>query len=247
MIGKPEAVPYVSIVIPSFNSAAILEKNLPLLLDHLSREKYTFEVIVVDDGSRDRADAAAVSKKCNVSFLQNERNLGKGASVRKGMVNATGRFRIFTDVDIPFDMDHFNSFLRYLDFKEFDLVLGDRTLPGSTYFTEIPWSRKMGSDIFSFIVGNFIVGGWYDTQCGMKGFKAEVAEDIFGVGKINGFAFDVELIYIALKRNYDVKRLPVRLRSQEGSSVSVLKHGIAMLFDILRIKWYYIRSKYSGK
>ena len=81
----------------------------------------------------------------------------------------------------------------------------------------------------------------------MKGFRADVAEDLFGVARINGFAFDVELLYISLKRNYDIKRLPVVLRCQEGSSVSVLRHGFGMLIDLFIIKWNHIRKKYKKR
>ena len=79
----------------------------------------------------------------------------------------------------------------------------------------------------------------------MKGFKASVANDLFTLSKINGFAFDVELLYISLKRNYDIKRLPVVLRCQEGTTVSVLRHGIGMLIDLYKIKWNHIRGRYN--
>jgi dolichyl-phosphate beta-glucosyltransferase len=161
------------------------------------------------------------------------------------MHHAKGDFRIFTDVDIPFEYDAFDRFYTYLNSKEFDVVIGDRTLPGSSYYTEIPAIRKFGSNIFSFIVGRFVAGGHFDTQCGMKGFRAAVAEDLFSVSKVNGFAFDVELLYISLKRNYDIKRLPVVLRCQEGSSVSVLRHGIGMLLDLYKMKWNQLRGKYN--
>ena len=148
-------------------------------------------------------------------------------------------------MDIPFDYSAIEKFIHYLDFKEFDLVVGDRTLPQSTYFTEIALSRKLGSAIFTFIIGRFITTGMFDTQCGLKGFRANIAEDLFSAGRINGFAFDVELLYISLKRNYDIKRLPVKFRNQEGSSVRLLKHGISMLKDLALIKINHFAGKYK--
>jgi len=112
---------------------------------------------------------------------------------------------------------------------------------------QLPLVRRLGSHIYSFIVGRFVAGGWFDTQCGMKGFSAEVAEDLFAVGRIRRFAFDVELFYIALKRNYDIKRLPVRLRCQEGSSVRVIREGIAMVRDLAVIRWHQLVGHYRRR
>lgn len=237
----------LSIILPSYQGSEILSRNLPLLVDYLNKKNIEYEIIVVDDGSDDGGATRHVAENYHCIFLQNERNMGKGAAVRKGMLHAKGEYRIFTDADIPFELDAFEQFLRYLDFKEFDVVIGDRTLPESAYFTEISKTRKFGSNFFSFLVGRFVTGGMPDTQCGLKGFKAAVAEDLFSVSKINGFAFDVELLYIALKRNYDVKRLPVRLRTNETSTIRLAKEGIKMFADILTLKLNHIRGKYKKR
>ncbi len=238
---------YLSVIIPSYNSASVLKNNLPYLIEYLSGTKYSFEIIVVDDGSLDDNLTKQITQELKCKYLRNKVNMGKGAAVRNGMLNAQGTFRIFTDADIPFQIEAYERFLYYLDNKEFDMVVGDRTLVQSSYFGEISKSRKIGSSWFSFIVGRFVAGGMFDTQCGMKGFKAEIAKDIFGVGRINGFAFDVEVIYVALKRNYDIKRLPVSLRSQEGSSVNMLKHSFSMMFDLFVIKVNHLRKKYTKR
>jgi dolichyl-phosphate beta-glucosyltransferase len=239
------ATPYLSIIVPSYKGAAILEKNLPVLLNYLKLQHYASEVVIVDDGSKDGGQTRAIAEKLGCTFTENPINMGKGAAVRRGMLSASGKFRIFTDVDIPFETSAIEKFLHYLDFKEFDMVVGDRQLPESSYFTEIPASRKFGSAIFTFIVGRFVTTGMFDTQCGMKGFKGPIAEELFKIGTINGFAFDVELIYIALKRNLDIKRLPVRLRNSEGSTVSLLRHSPEMVVDLLRIKVNHIKRKYN--
>lgn len=236
---------YLSVIIPSYNSAAVLRNNIPALQEFLGNKEYKSEILIVDDGSTDNGLTEAAVKELNCTYVKNPVNMGKGAAVRNGMRHASGKLRVFTDADIPFNLESFDRFINYLDFKEFDMVIGDRTLAQSNYFTEISKSRKLGSTWFSFIVGRFVAGGMFDTQCGMKGFKAEIADDLFSVGRINGFAFDVELIYVALKRNYDIKRLPVSLRSQEGSSVNMLKHSFAMVMDLFRIKWYHLRKKYE--
>lgn len=214
---------------------------------YLNQKGYGYEVIIVDDGSQNVQETKKVAENLGCRFLALPKNQGKGGAVKAGMLEAKGAFRIFTDVDIPFEYENFDRFLKYLDEKEFQMVVGDRTLPESKYFTEISKLRKLGSNIFSFIVGRFVVGGHFDTQCGMKGFRAEVAEDIFGLSRIPSFAFDVEVLYIALKRNYDIKRLAVQLRMQEGSSVRVVSHGLGMIIDLFRIKGNQLRGKYVKK
>jgi dolichyl-phosphate beta-glucosyltransferase len=237
----------VSLIIPSYNGAETIKNNLPDFLVFLNSKNYSYEVIIVDDGSENPAACEEVALQNNCSFIGLKKNVGKGGAVKAGMLAAKGDYRIFTDVDIPFQYENFDLFLKYLAEKEFQMVVGDRTLPESKYFTEISKVRKIGSNIFSFIVGRFVVGGHFDTQCGMKGFRKDAAEDIFGLTRISSFAFDVELLYIALKRNYDIKKLPVQLRMQEGSSVKVLKHGLGMIVDLFRIKRNQLRGKYVRK
>ncbi|MCA9399029.1 MAG: glycosyltransferase, partial [Candidatus Omnitrophica bacterium] len=205
----------LSLIIPTYNDAFLLEKNIPRLTEFLQSKSITYEIIIVDDGSENSQAVRDFAEQSGCRCYVNEKNQGKGAVVRKGMLEAEGEFCLYTDVDIPFEFEAIELFLRYLDEKEFDMAVGDRTLPESQYFHEISFLRKVGSHFFSFIVGRFVVGGFFDTQCGLKGFRAAVARDLFSNATINSFAFDVELLYIALKRNYDIKRLPVRLRSNE--------------------------------
>lgn len=237
----------VSLIIPCFNGAKTISNNLPDFLNYLNSKKYQYEVIIVDDGSENPSETEAVAVQNESIFIGLAKNKGKGAAVKAGMLAAKGEFRIFTDVDIPFQYENFDLMLSYLDEKEFQMVVGDRTLPESKYFTEISKIRKVGSNIFSFIVGRFVVGGHFDTQCGMKGFRKAAAEDIFGLTRIPSFAFDVEVLYIGLKRNYDIKRLPVQLRMQEGSSVRVIAHGLGMVIDLFKIKINQLRGKYVRK
>jgi dolichyl-phosphate beta-glucosyltransferase len=226
---------YLSVVIASYNSGKALEKNLPVLANYLSECNFTYEIIVVDDGSNDDGLTAKIVQSNNCIYIKQNVNKGKGAAVKIGMLAAKGKYRIFTDADIPYEPQVIPSFLHYLDFKEFDLAVGDRSIGETDYYNKVGITRSLASKVFSFIVGRFIAGGIFDTQCGIKGFKAEVAEKIFNSTKINGFAFDVEIFHIALIYNYDIKRLPVKLRSQDGKSVNVLSNSITMLFDLIKI------------
>ena len=238
----------LSIVLPSYKDAELLRSQLPAFIAWLNAKIGSYELIIVDDGSDDAGATENIAKENKVIFIRQEKNSGKGAAVRKGMLAAKGEYRIFTDADIPFEFEAIENFLHYIKDKEFDIAIGDRRLPESNYFSKIKGARKVGSNIFTFFVGRFITTGFSDTQCGIKGFKGKVADDLFSVARLNGFAFDVEILYIALKRNYDIKRLPVHFRSNhDDSSVSLMRHAPGMLMDLFRIKWNHLIGKYNSK
>lgn len=237
--------PKLSLVIPTYNSADLLQANLPGVLAYLDGLGISYEVLVVDDGSRDEGLTSQVTQDFGCRYLANEHNRGKGAALRLGMLAAEGEYRIFTDADIPYQYDALERFLWHLDSKEFHLVIGDRTLAGSQYSQGVPFARGIGSRLYRLIVGRVVVTGIMDTQCGIKGFRAEVAQDLFSVARIDRFATDVELLYIAMKRNYDIKRLPVQLRTWSRSQLRPLQDGSKMLIDLLRILINYYRGSYQ--
>jgi dolichyl-phosphate beta-glucosyltransferase len=236
----------VSIVIPSYRSAKVLENNLPYLLLFLQEQNFASEVIIVDDGSKDSGETERVAIHHKCSYLTYPENRGKGFAVRTGMAAAQGEICIFTDADIPFETSAIEAIIHYIQVKEFDVVIGDRGLQASNYFSKISNQRRFGSGFFTFIVGRFVTTGISDTQCGLKGFRKNVAIDLFGKSRIHGFTFDVELVYISLKRNYDIKKIPVNLRSQEGNSVNIFKHGFKMVLDLFILKINHLRGYYNG-
>lgn len=235
----------ISIIIPSFNSAEVLKVNLPYLKNYCDESPFEIEIIVVDDGSEDSEKCKQVALDNKAVFCSYPQNLGKGGAVRFGVSKASGDLIFYTDSDIPFETDVIERAITYLTLKEFDLVIGDRGLKESEYFSMISNKRRLGSGFFTFLVGRFITTGFSDTQCGFKGFRREIAIDLFTKSRLNSFAFDVELIYISLKRNYDIKKLPVKLRSQDGSSVNVFKHGFGMFLDIFKIKINQLKGYYE--
>jgi dolichyl-phosphate beta-glucosyltransferase len=237
----------ISFIIPSYKSSEALDKNLPYLLNYVDEKKLEYEILVVDDGSEDNDSTKLVVEKHNCKYLTYPKNKGKGGAVKHGMLNAIGDIKIFTDADIPFESSSYDLLLKSILTQDFDVVIGDRTLEDSVYFSEISSKRKMGSNFYTFFVGRIITTGIFDTQCGLKAFKKEVADDLFKVSRVNSFAFDVEVIYLALKRNYSIRKIPVKLRSQEGDSVSLLKHAPGMLLDLFKIKINHIKGYYTRK
>ncbi len=245
MKSRSKSVPKLSVIIPAYKHAQVLKENLPLLLNFLALNRISSQVIICDDGSNDAGQTEAVAKVLGCDYLSLPLNLGKGAAVRMGMLQARGKSRIFTDADIPFEPQALEQMLWYLTHKNFHLVVGDRNLPQSSYFTKVPLVRRLGSGLYSQFVSLLLAERWHDTQCGLKGFQASVAEDLFSVCSINGFGFDVELIHIALKRHYSIKRLPVQLRNQGPSSVHVIRDGVRLFWDLGAIGLNELNGKYA--
>jgi len=243
--GTPGSTPDVSVVLPAYQAAAVAQRQVPVLQEFLARIGVPHEVILVDDGSDDDGATAEVARRLGVTYLVQPTNQGKGAAVRRGMRAARGRYRLYTDIDVPYDLASLESVLWYLSFKEYDMVAGDRTLANSSYFHRVPVARQLASKVYSTLVGRFLVGGWFDTQCGLKGFAGPVADDLFSVARIDRFAFDVELFYLALKRNYDIKRVPVRLRVNETSSIHLARDGAAMVRDLGVMRLHQLLGHYQ--
>jgi dolichyl-phosphate beta-glucosyltransferase len=211
----------------------------------LEESGLSWEVLVVDDGGNDfRADEWRDNAR--VRLLQHGKNRGKGAAVRTGMLEATGQVRVFTDVDLPFGMDLLPVMSAFLRDGRFHLVIGDRSLPGSSYHQATSWSRRIASALFTEFVGRIATGGFFDTQCGLKAVRGDVADALFPLLRVDRFAFDVELVYVALKHRLDIKRIPVQLLHNETSSVRLLRDATRGALDVARIKALQLRGAYDS-
>ncbi len=234
----------LSVVLPSYRSADVARQHVPVLIDHLQSSGMSYEVIVVDDGSHDDGATERVANDLGCRYFGVSVNQGKGATVRRGMLEAEGRFRIYTDVDIPYELSAIDSMVHHLDQQNCDFVAGDRTLAEASYYAHMPPLRRVASHVYSTLVSRLVAGGRFDTQCGLKGFRAAVAEELFSVGRVNRFAFDVELFCIARERSFHIKRLPVQLRFHDASTVNVFSDGLTMLRDLASIRWNQLRGSY---
>jgi glycosyltransferase involved in cell wall biosynthesis len=228
--------PAVSVVMPAFNSAAYLDGNVRRVLDFFEATGIDGEVVVADDGSTD-GTAESITTAARVRVLRLPHR-GKGGALRAGMAAATGDIRAFTDADLPYGMDPLPLAIEYIRERRYHAVAGDRTLPGSAYRTS-GLLRTALSELASFAFRAFVTGGIYDTQCGFKVFRGDVAAEIFRLSRIDGFAIDVELIYLILKYRLDIKRIPVRLERNAPSSVRVVRDSVGALADIasIRVSW----------
>lgn len=238
------APPELSVILPVYAAAPLAARSVATLIDYLSELGGRWEIVVVDDGGNDFA-AHPLPEHPALHLLRHGANRGKGAAVRTGMLAATGEVRLYTDVDLPYDLELLPTLHGHI-VSGFHLATGDRTLPGSTY-VQRTGSRGALSAVASTFIGSLVTGGFYDTQCGLKALRGDVAEELFRLVTIPGFAFDVEVIYLALKHRLDIKRVPVQLRRDETSSVRVLRDSLHGLVDILGIKARQLRGAYRSE
>ena len=231
------ATPSVSVVIPVHNGAGFVTESIRDARRFLENRYPEYEIVIVDDGSTDGTGAAlGPLLDGRVHLIVLPENLGKFAALRAGMAMATGRCRVFTDADLPYDLEAVPYIVNLIEEGSFDIVVGDRTLPESVSLSDSRVARKLSSRIFSYCVRMLVTGGLFDSQCGIKGFRADVADALFPLITDNSFSGDVELLYIALKHNLSIRRIPVRLQRASPSTVRLRFHSLPMLGRILRLR-----------
>ena len=229
--------------------------TLDRVLDFLARRSMTAEVIVVDDGSTDETAAvvASFATSGNVRLIRLSHH-GKAVAVRRGVASARGRFVIFTDADLSTPIEHVDAMLRLLR-DDADVVIGTREGVGSRRVGE-PFYRHAMGRLYNFVVQRVALSGIADTQCGFKGFRAEVARDIFSRIRlypddgrvVRGplvTGFDVEVLFIARRLGYRIRELPVTWRHVEGSKVRPAVDSLVMLRDVLAVRLYDRRGVYG--
>jgi glycosyltransferase involved in cell wall biosynthesis len=237
--------PDLSLILPSYRDATRALHSALSLGDFFASSSLSWEVVIVDDGGGDFG--AEWQELEPIRLCRLEANRGKGAAVRAGMLAARGQVRIYTDADLPYGMELFQVITEYILERGFHVVIGDRTLPDSSYALDVGWKRRVASSVYSRLVGKLVTGGFFDTQCGLKGFRGDVAEALFSISRIDRFAFDAEIIYLSLLHRLDIKRVPVRLRRNESSSIRLFRDSTKMFADTLGIKRNQLRGLYRSR
>ena len=229
----------ISIVIPAYNEESRIVPTMEKIIDFVqNREHKSFEIVVVDDGSSDKtADVVKgfAAHAPYIRLLKNEINSGKGASVKKGVMDARGDVIYFTDADLSTPIEELDRF--FAEIKDADIVIGSRAIDGADIVVHEPFYREILGKVFCGIVRAFCVPGFIDTQCGAKMFRKEAARKIFPFVKISRFAFDVEVLYLAHVFGYKVKELPVKWFYSSNTRVRPFVDGPKMLLDLLQIRW----------
>ncbi|MBI4510534.1 MAG: glycosyltransferase [Deltaproteobacteria bacterium] len=238
----------LSLVIPVYNARDYLAQRLATVSSFLEQARLQYEIIPVDDGSED--GSGKLLEELRLPHLRPVRlpaNQGKFGAIATGMLAARGRCCVFTDADVPFELEAILYMQHLVGERGFHVVVGDRTLPGSSYAAELGALRRVLTQSFSLFVRLLVTGGLYDTQCGLKAFRNDVAQALFPLLRERGFAGDVELLYIALKKNLEIRRIPVRLRFRGESTVRPIRDGIEMARSLGRIRLNQMRGLYDSE
>lgn len=239
-------MPRLSVVIPAFNEAARLPATLDSLAAFLGAAEWTSEVVVVDDGSADDTSAVAAARVGDFSSLRvarNETNRGKGFTVKRGVELAEGEVVLFYDADASTPIAEIEKFWPEFE-RGADVVIGSRSLPGSDVRVHQPWYRENMGRMFNVFVQLLVMPGIIDTQCGFKAFRRECARKVFPRQQLSGFAFDVELLYIARKLGYRIAEMPIVWINSPASRVNPLWDSLGMLIDLLKIRALHARGAY---
>lgn len=236
----------LSIIIPAYNEERRIGKTLNRIVEFLSQKHYSWEIILVNDGSTDRTSilASEVIKDERLMIVENPVKKGKGYSVKRGVLISKGETILFSDADLSTPIEELERMLPCLD-KGYDIVIGSRSLPDSIIEISQPWYRHGMGKAFNILVRAFLLSGFKDTQCGFKCFKREAALKIFNLQRLSGFSFDVELLYIAKRFGLKIKELPVRWINSPDSKVGIIGGPVSMLMEILRIRFYDWKGYYK--
>ena len=214
------------------------------VLRYLEEQSFTYEVIIVENGSSDKTLEVAqrfAREHQHIRVIQSER--GKGAAVKQGMLEAQGEYRFMCDADLSMPVEEITKFIPP-KLEGFDFAIASREAKGAVRYNE-PAYRHLGGRGINFIIQVLILPGLNDTQCGFKCLRADVANDLCTSQTLHGWSFDIELLYIARKRGYNIREIPIHWYHHPETKVSALRDAIRMIQDIFRIHANALRGLYK--
>ncbi|GAB4525252.1 MAG: glycosyltransferase family 2 protein [Anaerolineae bacterium] len=231
--------PLLSLVIPAYNEAAPdrLPQSLKDIVAFVEAQDFETEVLIVNNNSKDNTLALAEEAAQQYPFIRvvTETTQGKGAAVKTGMMQAQGEYLFICDADLSMPIEEVLKFLPPQLQSNYDIAIASREAPGAKRVGE-PEIRHIMGRVFNWIVRVIAIHGLDDTQCGFKVFRREVAEDIFPYQTINGWAFDVELLFIAQQRGYNIVEIPITWIYKDHSKIKPLQDSINMVVETVRIR-----------
>ena len=242
---------YLSIIIPAYNEEKRISKTLLAVDQYLQKQNFTYEILVVSDGSGDKTGEVASSFEKSIKGLRlidNKENHGKGWVVRQGMLEAKGQVRLFMDADNATTLDHFDKMKSYFE-SGADVVIGTRDskdAKGAKQAVPQPWLKRQLGNAGNILIQIFAVWGVWDTQCGFKAFSAKATEDIFSKTKIDRWGFDIEVLALAKKMKYKINIIPTYWINDPDSKVN-LKGYLRTFKELFQIWWWMVTGKYEIK
>ena len=233
-------IPRVSIVVPAYNEAARIERSLEELVAYLDAYSGA-ELLLVDDGSDDATSVVAeryLSGHCRFGWrlLRLPANRGKGCAVRRGLLAARAPIAVFTDADLSTPVSELPKLVDLIAGGSCDLAFGSRALDRQLIETRQPIYRDYAGRLFNLVLRSLTALPFYDTQCGFKAFRMAACRSILESAMVDGFGFDVELLFVAHRSGLRLQEVPVRWHHEEGSHVRMLRDGPLVLADIIKVR-----------
>ena len=233
-------LPPFTVVIPCFNEATRIGGTLRSTLDYLNANAPKSELIVVNDGSTDATAAIAREKldgaTIQTRLLENFPNRGKGAAVRSGLLAAREPIGLFFDADLSTPLGETPKLIEPIANGEVDIAFGSRALDRSLIGVHQPWRREQGGRVFNLLVRGATGLPFWDTQCGFKAFGLHACRPILKAARVDGFAFDVELLFLANRVGLHIREIPVRWNHAEGSKVNFCRDSLRMLREVIALR-----------
>lgn len=236
VINTKTNTPFLTIIIPAYNEETRLAKTLPKVAEFVEAQDYTTEVLVVDDGSTDRTAAVVAEFSLKFSFIRliKVNHGGKGHAVKAGMLQARGEYAFLCDADLAMPITELPKFLPPQR-NGHQVAIGSREVAGAVRYNE-PFYRHLMGRVYNWLVKTMAVPGFEDTQCGFKCFHRSVTHDLFSHQTIDGFGFDVEILYLAQKRGYRIVEVPIHWYYQSESKVHPIRDTIRMVQDMIAVR-----------
>jgi dolichyl-phosphate beta-glucosyltransferase len=235
---------YLSIVIPAYNEEKTIEVTLKRVLGFLSKENFSWEVIIVDDGSSDKtSDLVSSISNPNVKLVKLKTNKGKGGALRAGIKESVGRYVIFMDADLSVPLENIDKFIS--EFKKFEVVIASRRVKGAKILIHQPWHREMMGRFFTILTWITTGVKLADYTCGFKGFRLDAAKNIFGKSLIDRWAYDAEIMFLAHKLGYNIKQVPISWENRDDTRVRLKSAVFESFRDLIKIRINNLLGKYD--
>ena len=236
----------LTVVIPAYREGERLRETVERVAAECGSAVAGFEIIVVVDGSEpDTLRVLEAVSQPGLRILVNDRNRGKGFSVRRGMLEARGRYVVFTDADLSIPIETARPALAALEAGA-DVVIASRLMAQGEEHGPRARGRHLMTRAFNLLVRATMLPGITDSQCGFKAFRGEAARDLFGSQRIDRFAFDVEVLWLARRRGFRIVEVPVTVANYSQSSVRRVLDSVSMVRDLARIRWTAARGRYDS-
>ena len=242
---QPEALPFLSIIIPAHNEESRLPATFDKLAAFLKAQPYAAEVIVVENGSTDRTYSLAQGYMGSIPGLKviHEEERGKGLAVKRGMLEARGEYRFICDADLSMPIEEIHKFLPPA-LSQLEIAIGSREAAGAIRYNEPAYRHFIGR-VFNLMVRIMALPGLQDSQCGFKMFRGDIAAEVFPLQTLTGMSFDVEVLFIARRKGYRIAEVAIPWYFNPDSRVRLFRDSFRMFFDLVSIRLNALRGRYG--